>query len=382
MEKTLGIEGLTHILGSAPFRILNPILIKAWRDRAAARSPSAILREYEGRSEFYGISSINQRELTRYNSLFHSSLPEFFDSVELSPISPFGLNSSLTALSQDVILPTIRGSEVIGDPTTPLALECAVRRKKLLVSAETRENEVHLATAQRVMRLQPFDKTKGYMQHFDLFGLCSAGRNQGNSSVSADFLAEHVRVWLNFVDKLKSSGFTFDSISVHLSDVGVMEAIIKAFEIPRETVYANSLNEDFDLFAEYKIPLPRSIESVAELDISYLRAQGLEKIVQPLSNLERLILMPLQDERSSVRFRIDLSRKAGLGYYADSCYHIFATNAAGKTVQLADGGSVDWVEQFLSSKKERSVTSGFGAELVHKLFVAPSNETDEVKTYD
>jgi len=203
MEDKSGIPNLSEILAEKPLRDLNPIFIKAFRERATKRNPNEILNDYESKKEFYGVSSIDQRELIKLELAFYSVVPKKFNAVEVSPISPFGLNSVITKVSQDISLSTIRGSEVVSDPTTPLALECATRRKQMLVNDDTRMNLVNLATTQRVLRLQPFDKDKGYMQHFSLFGLCSGGRDQGKESFMINSTIEHISVWLDLVRHLK-----------------------------------------------------------------------------------------------------------------------------------------------------------------------------------
>lgn len=65
----------------------------------------------------------------------------------------------------------------------------------------------------------------------------------------------------------------------------------------------------------------------------------------------------------------NINRKAGLGYYENICYHIFAKNDEEREIQLADGGSVNWVGQFLNSGREHGFSSGFGSELIQKLFI-------------
>lgn len=288
--------------------------------------------------------------------------------MEISPISPFGLNSVITKRSQNVSLSTIRGSEVVSDPTTPLMLECAMRRKQMLANNDTRMNLVNLATTQRVLRLQPFDKDKGYMQHFTLFGLCSGGRDQRNESFMIDSTIEHISIWLNLIRHLKSIGHSFDNISVNFSDIQVLEQLITTLSIPREEINKNSLNENYDFFKKYNIDLPREVNSIQEIETEILERHGLENKIPYFMVLEQRILQPLRKKYIEVRFCFDFTRKAGLGYYQKACFHIFASNFEGRNIQLADGGSVDWLEKFLHNKKERATTSGFGAELIQKLF--------------
>ena len=368
MNEKLGIPNLDEILAEKPLRDLNPIFIKAFRERAANRNPNEILQDYESKNEFYGVSSIDQRKLIKLESTFYEILPEKFHAVEVSPISPLGLNSVITKVSQDISLSTIRGSEVISDPTTSLVLECAMRRKKQLVNENTRMELVNLATAQRVLRLQPFDKDKGYMQHFTLFGLCTGGRDKGEASFVVDSTIEHISIWLDLIKHLKNSGYAFDNISVNISDIRVLEKLITTLSLPREEINKNSFNEDFDFFKEYNIRIPKEIFSMQEIKTELFEQYGLGDKIAYLSALEQRVIQPLREKYPDIRFCLDFARKGGLGYYQNVCFHIFASNFNGRNIPLADGGSVDWLGKLLSSNKERAFTSGFGAELVQKLF--------------
>lgn len=368
MSEKVGVPNLVEILAEKPLRDLNPIFIKAFRERTSNINPNEILQDYESKKEFYGVSSIDQRELIKLESAFYTVVPEKFHAVEVSPISPLGLNSVITKVSQDISLSAIRGSEVVSDPTTSLALECATRRKKQLVNEDTRMELVNLATAQRVLRLQPFDKNKGYEQHFTLFGLCTGGRDKGDASFVVDSTIEHISIWLDLIKHLNGGGYTFDNISVNLSDIRVLEKLITTLSLPREEINKNSFNEDFDFFKEYNIRIPKEVSSMQEINTELFEQHGLGDKIDYLSALEQRVMQPLKEKYPEVNFCLDFARKGGLGYYQNVCFHIFASNFNGRNMPLADGGSVDWLEKLLSDSKERAFTSGFGAELVQKLF--------------
>lgn len=306
--------------------------------------------------------------MIKLESAFYTVVPEKFHAVEVSPISPLGLNSVITKVSQDISLSAIRGSEVVSDPTTSLALECATRRKKQLVNKDTRMELVNLATAQRVLRLQPFDKNKGYEQHFTLFGLCTGGRDKGDASFVVDSTIEHISIWLDLIKHLNGGGYTFDNISVNLSDIRVLEKLITTLSLPREEINKNSFNEDFDFFKEYNVRIPKEVSSMQEINTELFEQHGLGDKIAYLSALEQRVMQPLKEKYPEVNFCLDFARKGGLGYYQNVCFHIFASNFNGRNMPLADGGSVDWLEKLLSDSKERAFTSGFGAELVQKLF--------------
>jgi hypothetical protein len=54
-------------------------------------------------------------------------------------------------------------------------------------------------------------------------------------------------------------------------------------------------------------------------------------------------------------------RPGGRGYYAGLCFKVSAIYG-GVTLEVGDGGVVDWTQQLLTSRKERLFTSGLGLE--------------------
>ena len=81
---------------------------------------------------------------------------------------PLGTSSSLGGISQDWVVTTVRGGEIVSDPTSVLALECALRRRR------DRTRPVRLSTTHRVLRAQVFEPP--FTQHFGMLALCAADR--------------------------------------------------------------------------------------------------------------------------------------------------------------------------------------------------------------
>jgi hypothetical protein len=97
----------------------------------------------------------------------------------------------VATVSQNKILSTTRGVEVLSDGTNVLALECALRRR-----ATRREGvPVKLAASARVVRAQQFEGARSFA-HFRLLHLCSAGRDVGASHFVFDALVEHIAIQL------------------------------------------------------------------------------------------------------------------------------------------------------------------------------------------
>ncbi len=270
-------------------------------------------------------------------------------------------------ICQNNTLSSIRGSEVVSDFTSQLALECALRRKRN--TARKDDSVVHLSTLGRVLRLQPFDKSKGYMQHFNLFALCSGGQNKPEyGGFAVPTLQKHIATLLYAISVLYREGYKSSNITVKVSDTQFLDQLIDAINLPREEILQNSLNDEFDLFAEYQVQFPREIETADELTPTMFSDNGLVDRVGYFTHIERGIIEPLRSTNPDVHFCFDFNRKAGLGYYPHLCFHIFATNQNGNVVQIADGGAVDWAAKLLGNKREAMVTSGIGAELMQKLF--------------
>lgn len=367
ISKELGVSNLLEILSTTPMRRLQPILVHAFKNRAKIRKPADLLQEYERRQEFLGISSMTQIELYNFALACHEATQSTFDNIQTSPIAPFGLNAVLSMVSQNNILSSIRGSEVVSDLTSQLALECSLRRKQNI--AQKDESAVHVSTSGRVLRLQPFDKSKGYMQHFNLFALCSGGPHifaRGGFAIPS--LRKHVVVLLNAISVLHREGYKSSNITVKFSDIRFLNQLIDAIKLPREDILRNSLNDDFDLFTEYQVQFPREVETVDELKPAMFSDNGLADKVKHFANIEQSIIEPLRSINPNVRFCLDFNRKAGLGYYQHLCFHIYATNQKGSAVQIADGGAVDWSAKLLGNKREAMVISGIGTELMQKLF--------------
>jgi hypothetical protein len=122
-------------------------------------------------------------------------LPAEFTGVDLSPVAPIGTCSAVAPVSQHKVITTIRGSEVVSDPTNVLALEAAVRRQRSRVPV------VNLASCHRVLLGQPFDEP-GLSQHFRLFALFSSARDRGSGATEATMLTAHLGLWARALSDL------------------------------------------------------------------------------------------------------------------------------------------------------------------------------------
>ncbi|MDX6487322.1 MAG: hypothetical protein QOF43_2475 [Gaiellaceae bacterium] len=189
IARDAGVPDLVDVLADrlAPTD-LQSVLIAVARRRADGTSPADVLRRYQ-EDRFSRPANVSPEALRAVEAIAFEELPAGFERIELSPVCPLGTSAALGGVSQDRILTTTRGTEVMSDPTSVLALECALRRRT------DRSRPVRLAASQRVLRTPPVEPP--LTQHFHLFVLCSAGRREDEDA----FLAEHLRFYERLLDR-------------------------------------------------------------------------------------------------------------------------------------------------------------------------------------
>ena len=304
IERQVGLPGLAAALGEK----LNPsdlqsLLLEVFRLRASRRRPADLLADYKT-NRFIRPSPISPTLLLDWERAAFASLPSDFQPLTLAPVGPLGAVSGLSPVDQNWAIATIRNTEVLSDSTNILALECARQRQQLLEKDRKSTESVHLAASHRLTRAQKFSDPQA-LAHFSLFGLCSAGRDQGGMVFERETLRRHITFYLRAI-------LTFVKSDLSL------EVVLTDFHEPVR-------------------------EAMLELMASQIR-EAFPQI--------------------SVRF--DPHREHSRGYYLDVCFKIHAPESD-ESIELADGGVVDWTQQLLSNAKERLVISGIGSERVCNL---------------
>jgi hypothetical protein len=283
---------------------LQSLLIEVYRSRALGRRPSRVLEDFRN-SRFTRPSEIPQVIFNRFDTLAFSMLPGKWHSVELSPVTPLGTCTSLSNLSQNRMLSTIRNSEVVADSTSSLALEAAVLRKECLQADARSTQTINCCSSHRLLRAQSFQEDK-FSAHFRVFSLVSAGRDTGNFSFELSHLEKHIRFYLELCRLLK----ILEMAEVHVSD----------------------FSGSFD-------PV-RLDDTMDKLERSFPGA-GFEKV----------------PDRTEAR-----------NYYAPLAFRIRFTDPEGSTWDLVDGGFNNWTQLLLSNRKERILSSAIGSELLFRVF--------------
>ncbi|MDY7092085.1 MAG: hypothetical protein SX243_03850 [Acidobacteriota bacterium] len=295
------LEALTTGLSGAE---LQSLLLHVFRQRSRQRTPAELLRQYE-RVPMVQPAHPDPRALLEVEAAAFAAA-EGFEGVELSPVAPLGINQVLGQIDQNNCLATIRSSEVLADPTTATALECARRRR----AGEA--GTIRLCSRSRQLRLQPLPPGAAWVPHFLLFSLVTAGRDRGSYAFEVEHLLDHLRVYVNLLVGLRAHGYTIGPLDVRLSDT--------------------------------------------------------ERDSRRLALAERAVLGPLAEEFPQETFRLDPEREQAQNYYQGLCLGIYAADNSGDFHNMADGGFTDWTQRLLSNAKERLLVTALGLERLAMLF--------------
>ena len=204
----LPAEAREALASGLPASRLWSVLLGVLEARATRRT-TASLREQWATDRFVQPCYIDQRSLHEVDGHLLAAATAF-EAVELSPLAPLGVCAAVALASQNKIVSTARGTEVVSDPTNVLALECAKRLK------EDSGLHIRLASSHRCVRAQVFPKRPGLAAHFRMFCLVSAGHERENREFLASALAEHINTHLAALERLAEHGYQTQSARVRL----------------------------------------------------------------------------------------------------------------------------------------------------------------------
>jgi hypothetical protein len=173
---------------------LQTLLMAVARARARNVTAARLLQRWS-RDRFVRPSACDPRRLARLEGRMWQLLPQRFAGVELSPVAPLGTCSALAPVGQHRVVSTIRGNEVLSDPTNALAVEAALRRREQGI-----EGRVDLAACHRVLRAQQL--RPGNAAHFRLFALASSARDRGSGTTEAQMLIDHLSFWRQVLSEM------------------------------------------------------------------------------------------------------------------------------------------------------------------------------------
>jgi hypothetical protein len=177
------------------------LLLSVLENRAAQRTPASVRQQWQT-DRFVQPSAIDQRTLNELDSHLLAAAAAF-EALELSPLAPLATCSAVALTSQNRVVSTARGTEVVSDPTNVLALECA---KRLRVAPHA---VVKLATSHRCVRAQAVPDRPGFAAHFRIFCLATAGHEQKDHAFVTTALTEQIRTHIAALDRLEKHGYHF-----------------------------------------------------------------------------------------------------------------------------------------------------------------------------
>jgi hypothetical protein len=170
-----------------------PWLMELVRRQAARKRPSDVLAQFR-RDGFVAPSMLDQRLAHQLDGLALDAASAY-EAVLLSPVAPLGCCSAIAPGSQDRIMSTLRGTEVVSDPTNVMALVCAER---LRAAAEARG--VRLCTVHQTLRAQPLAARAGHSRHFRMFALADAGYGLPDDQFEVDAIAAQLTTFDRLFD--------------------------------------------------------------------------------------------------------------------------------------------------------------------------------------
>jgi hypothetical protein len=282
---------------------LRSLLLSVAQRRAMARAPSDVLQQFE-QDRFVAIAPVDQRSLRRLE-LTLLEVADAYDAVELSPVAPLGTCVAVAPGSQNRIVSTMRGTEVVSDPTNVLAMECARRLRADPLAI------VRLATAHRCVRAQSVPAGRGMAAHFSMFCLATAAHEAPDQAFAAGALAEHMLVHLSALERLEPAGYRFGHRKVRLLSTPACAQAARTIEQQLQARHPALAVEHQALTSAYY---------------------------------------------DGLRFMIDVSDVGG------------AAAQPTPLIPLIDGGVFDWVGQLAANRKFRYVASAMGTQLVEVLF--------------
>ena len=330
-----GCPGLADFLVSAlSASDLQSLLMHVYQRRALQVTDADLMRASD--RPLLKAADIDARRLNLFDRVAFETARDF-EAIDISPVSPFGLNQALGRIDQNNVLSTTRNADVTGDPTAAMAVECARRRK-------TNPATVRLCNSHRVLRMQPFDDPN-FRPHFRLFSLVTAGRDTGSRQFEIAALVEHLRFYLQLFRNLNEVGFVLHQPLVELTDATSIRPLIPEVQdhggIQAHGIRAHLHGGSERFLEKHGITLPGALP-----DLQYL-----EDLIQPL-----------QAEFPEGRFRVNSARPEGLNYYNGAMLRISPLAPDGERYAIGDGGFTNWTARLLQNRKERLLTSGIGTE--------------------
>lgn len=359
--RAAGLPELVDILAERmPVGRLQSLLLSVFERRSRAESPGEVLRRAREQNAVRP-ASVDQRKMAELERVMLTAVDSAFLAVELSPLCPFGLNAALASTNQKKIFTAVRGTEVMSDLTTALALEAAFQR-----TTDRPVGALQLCSSHRLARAQKYPPELNFSQHFKMFGLVTADNRDFNAG---DAMIQHILQYLTFFAAANRAGWHVGELTVTLSDLEITERLLESHGMDRTEVGRRTLIAEGRLFVEDP-PFPALVEDTGEIGTAVRDHYGIGPQLDRLGRVGAAVRAQLAADFGDVRMRFAVDRIGGLGHYDGLCFKIDGVNAFGFSYPLVDGGDTVWLSKLLSNHRERCFVSGIGTELFCRFYGA------------
>jgi hypothetical protein len=136
IAERVGHEAFEQLAAGLAGSDLHSVLLEVMQRRAGQRAPAEVLAQYL-RDDFCVPASVDLREACEIDRHLLAAASRF-EALDLAPVAPLGVSSTVARTSQRRVLSALRMTEVVSDPTNVLALECAKRLRASACSARSR----------------------------------------------------------------------------------------------------------------------------------------------------------------------------------------------------------------------------------------------------
>jgi hypothetical protein len=286
------------------------LLLELARRQASRTTPADVMRRW-AEDRFVRPGSTDPRRLWPVEARLWQLLPPDVEAVELSPLTPLGTCAATADVAQHRLVSTVRGSEVMADPTNALALVAAERRR---AQPTADREQVHVAALAPVVRAQRF-AGPGLRSHFRLLALVSSARDRGGARTEADLLVRHVSTWARCL-------------------AGVLPGRRHRLLV---TAWGGGA-------------VPERVRDTVVPEVT--AALTAERV---------------GDEPGPVEVVLDTERTQGAAYYRGAGIGLRVLGEDGELLDVGDGGVTDWTARLLGDAKERCVVSCLATSRVAEL---------------
>jgi hypothetical protein len=259
---------------------LASLLLGVFEERASRRAPADIRQQWQ-RDRFVAPAPVDQRTFNALDSHLLAAASAF-DALELSPLAPLASCSAIALTSQNRTVSTVRGTEVVSDPTNLLAIESAARL------AKNPQQVIKLATSHRCVRAQPYPAKPGFAAHFRLFVLTTAGHERKDHGLLVEAVAEHIRTHLGAMDRLEQHGYAFSRRTVRLLATPERQSVAKrvVLALAGTPVAVDTLEHDYYAGLRFMI----SARTPAGDDIPFIDGGAFDWMPKLTSNAKHLFV--------------------------------------------------------------------------------------------